>query len=708
MTMKWTLVAGFACGLALLLGACSSNNNAASGTTGTTGGTTGPDSGNGSGDNEGTEAQRKLLSDAVERYTAARDLITEAERLAGLAARENADAAARDAATKAIADARGAITAAVTAAQAAVDGLKDGAPATLYGRALTHQREKVNDELQTRGTATLNGLLGDYGWYATQLVRYAMLPREIDEPSDGVNTATIVRTPRTVDTSDSDSTQKVNDRPEHKDNIILANEFSVPMYEAGDKVFSGGNDDEFKVDGYVGHGADWTIFDQDLQTGLKITTTGIEIRTGGRRTSRTNAQAGWHETDYLDMRKKINEALGDTTNVGTAAGNAWDLKITFNEPRPRAIGGVRTNWFGNGDYYWRAIVDPHPDQLDSTKTDVYVADTFTQSAGNKNLGTYEVWLSNNIGVNTQLEPGSDDGAIRCPNGELSSASNGACPDDDDNFYLDYAAYGLFMYNADPKALDSVAVTNPGGPTTANWHTVAGSRIQSMYLGYAAFADSSGQRIRDIGTAIDKGEFRGRTLVRAFATNARNPGLVDPEDATNRFLRGDVTLTVNIGKGDSSTANIKGEVTDFEEWNRNAGTWVMYPEGFKVYMNQNGNSDGAAVTIGADGTFNGVAKFAQVAGPAVGSMPALDPRITPPTDGTGGTNGAIHGGGSGGDGGVFKGNFYGDRSKSSDLEVAGSWGMGPMTALGATATGRGYKFIGSFGAKQRPEPPAAGN
>ena len=708
--MKWTLVAGFACGLALLLGACSSNNNTASGTTGgNTGSGTMPDgnNGSGSGENEGTEAQRKLYNDAVKSYEDAGDAIKEAGRLAGLAAGENADAAARDAATKAIADARTAITAAVNAAEAAVTGLRTtGAPATLYGRAITHQ-QTTNEELGTRGTATLNGLLGDYGWYATRLVRYAMLPREIDEPSDGVNTATIVRTPRTVDTSDSDSTQKVNDRPEDKDNIILANEFSVPMYEEGDKVFSGGNDDEFKVDGYVGHGADWTIFDQDLQTGLKITTTGIEIRTGGRRTSRTNAQAGWHETDYLDMRKKINVALGDTTNVGTAAGNAWDLKITFNEPRPRAIGGVRTNWFGNGDYYWRAIVDPAPDQLDSTKTDVFVTGTFAQPAGNKVLGTYEVWLSNNIGVNTNLEPGTG-GAIRCPDNKLSSTKNGTCPDDDDNFYLDYAAYGLFMYNADPDALDSVTVTNPGGPTSADWHTVAGSRIQSMHLGYAAFADSSGQRVRDIGTAIDKGEFRGRTLVRAFVTNAVNPGVVDPEDVTNRFLRGDVMLTVNIGKGDSSTANIKGEVTDFEEWNRNAGTWVTYPEGFKVYMNLNGNPDGAAVTIGADGTFNGVAKFAQVAGLAVGSMPALDPRIAPPTDGTGGTNGAIHGGGSSGNGGVFKGNFYGDRSKSSDLEVAGSWGMGPMTALGVTNTGRGYKFIGSFGAKQRPEPPAAGN
>lgn len=268
-------------------------------------------------------------------------------------------------------------------------------------------------------------------------------------------------------------------------------EFSTREYSAGKKVFSG-NADEFRVDGYVGHSDAWPNFDQSPQTRLKITPTGIEIRTGGVRTRTGNLGAS--ETDYLDMRKKINV---DLTDGVAGASNAWDLKITFDEPKAATTPGGNTNWFGGGDYYWRAIVDPHDDQLDSTKADFYVADTFTQAAGDKDLGTYEVWLSNHVDLNKGLEPDADAGVVRCRNGDLSSATGNSCPDDDQNYYLDYAAYGLFIYTADPNALASSM-----GSTAAD--TVRGSRIQGMYFGYSAFDDSDNKRSKDIGTAIERG------------------------------------------------------------------------------------------------------------------------------------------------------------------------------------------------------------
>ena len=687
--MKWTIVAGFACGLALLLGACSSNNASGTTTGGSAGSGTGSGNGAGSGSegaNQGTAAQQEALTAADTAHTNAMARVAAAQRAAERAAREETPEA-RAAATRAIRQARDALDDSVDIADKAVKATED-APAEVYGSAI--KKHTRADNYKTAEDMTLNGLLTTFGWYRTKFVRYTIAASEVDEPSDGVNTANIVRTPRTVDTSATDDTQIVNNIEAEKDNLINANEFPTLEYEAGKQVFSG-NADEFRVDGYVAHADASLNFDQGLQTGLKITPTGIEIRTGGVRSRTSNL--GAFETDYLDMRQKINVDLGDGT---AGAANAWDLKIIFDEPDDKTTtpSGDKTNWFGNGDYYWRAVVDPHEDQLDRTKTDFYVADTFEQDAGNKDLGTYEVWLSNHVDLNKRLEPDADAGVIRCPGGGLSSETDNSCPDDDQNYYLDYAAYGLFVYTADLAALGSASVTTGD----VNSQTVRGSRIQSMYFGYSAFADSDDKRTKDIGKAIERGTFRGRTIARAFTGTAT----VSPENAVNRFLRGDVSLEVNIAKGDTGTTNIKGELSNFEEWNRAGGVWVKYPSGFKVYMNADGTPTGAAVDIEDDGTFDGVSKFAQTnigTVPTVGSLPVFDPTATS-------GSGAIFGGGSGA-GGVFEGSFYGDRSTSANLEAAGSWGMGPRTVDSATPnTGNLYNIIGSFGAKQRPAPPAA--
>ena len=58
------------------------------------------------------------------------------------------------------------------------------------------------------------------------------------------------------------------------------------------------------------------------------------------------------------------------------------------------------------------------------------------AAGAKDLGMYEVWLSNHVDLNRRIEPDPDAGVIRCSNGDLSSAPGNSCPDDDKNYYLD--------------------------------------------------------------------------------------------------------------------------------------------------------------------------------------------------------------------------------------------------------------------------------
>ena len=88
------------------------------------------------------------------------------------------------------------------------------------------------------------------------------------------------------------------------------------------------------------------------------------------------------------------------------------------------------------------------DHLDATKTAYYTASTYTQPSGFKDLGTYEVWLSNHIGRNQRLEPTANSGVINCPDGTRSDVYGGTCPSDDLQEYLDYAAYGMFVFMPD--------------------------------------------------------------------------------------------------------------------------------------------------------------------------------------------------------------------------------------------------------------------
>ena len=625
--MNLKLLACLACSAALLVGACSGNNTGgtASGSSGN--GDTGTDgngnggAGNGNGDSNGAASIETLRLAALNAVRAA---------TTAAATAETGTAADRVTARNAIGEARRALDAVVQAAEDAQAAAAGGSAAAVgaAARAITSA-----NNFKMVQTGILDRALTSFAWFGDEIVRAAIpngavrVPRETTTNADGevVSRATITRTPRTRDTSASDNTQVANP------DAIKSTSFSAVMYEAGKVLLSGGGrkasptvtDDEFKVDGTIFGMSPTSPLDTATLTGLKLTNTGLAIRIGGTRAAADGATM----TDYTDMRKKVTETVdtdrGDEGTVATLGENGWDLAIAFDEPQPTSFPGIQdvlTSWQGNGDFYWRGIVNADESQLSSSGAN-YDSAAFTQPKTPRDfrdLGTYEVWLSNHIGIDKNLEPTA--GQIgTCPDGVRRTA----CPKDDENLYLSYAAYGLFTYKADTEVTTGTEM----------------NRVQSMYFGYQAFANEDGKKTEDISKAISSGTFTGQTLATAI------------EASKTTLLRGNVSLTVSIPK-DSGTGSVHGTLDGFEEW---AGTnWKPYSvASFSVRLDNGTANTGA--NIMPDGSYAGVA----TANPNTGL----------------GSSGV----------GVFKGNFYGPRT-DADLETAGSWDVGPGAArLDAAAT-----------------------
>ena len=548
--MNWKLVAGLACGMALLLGACSGNNN-----TGTSSGTTPPTDGNGGangGDGDaGTESTE--LRAAKTAFATAQTAVRAATEQAATAGRTNTEAD-RAEARRLIGLARTALTEAGTAADAAVDAAgTDAANDAARGAAIEYRRDVVTP-YRTAQSTVLDGLETPLLWFTRALVRQAIadpdfrVPRGTTTNDEGevVSRATIVRTPRTKDTSATDDTQIANTNPAP----IKSTTFKLIPYASGKMVFTSdakhSGAETFKVEGYINSlntdvtqpatAAAWG------HTGLQLTGSGLVIRYGGV------------NTDWTDTRMKLGTAVD---NAGTDAGaNGWDLTITFDDPQPRSAARGVTSWQGNGDFYWKARVDADPSQLKGG--DNYVASLLTQPDGYKDLGTYEVWLSNHIGVNQGLEPVEGSGAVTCRDGSLSSANGNACPDDDVQRYLNYAAYGMFLYTADEDGLNFATINTPGG------------RVQSINFGYAAFENKANKRTTNIGTAITTGKFNGRTIAVAYRGNARRNDLESPK-LLSKLVRGDVELTVSIPKS-TGTGTVYGHIDGFQEWDAVNSRW----------------------------------------------------------------------------------------------------------------------------------------
>ena len=643
-------------GLAFLLGACSSSNTSGTTAGGSTtppdagpGGTGGTDGNGGSDGNQRTavpavntalSAAEKAVSDAV---GAARTVSTPTER---------ANAA------RLIAQARARLNDAVEAARNAVAAAQGpqalGEATQALDRATSYR--SAQEEI-------LNTARASFAWYGRQLVRYAFARGTVAIPRAG-NTAMIRRIPRTIPSPTDPDTQIVNPDA-FCDDVSLptctSTTFKDIMYSDDKRVFSVADDDEggdeFKVNGYVGWTASSSTLDETTHTGLKLTDAGLVIRTGGTAAS----GADRFRADFTDMRRKITTWASDSDSDGdvdAADGirgqNGWDLEITFDEPQqPRSvpvsysdISDPVSSWSGNNAFYWKSVVQADSEQT-SKDGDYYDANAFRQPKGSEDLGTYEVWLSNHIGVDTNTEPAEGQGEVTC----LDRSRGTSCPFDDEHFYLNYAAYGLFVYTA------STETFNQGDNGQVG-------RINTLSFGYSAFGTEEGQKTKDIGEAITGGRFHGHTLAYEILGD-QNLQLGRTTGIETKLLRGDVTLTVNIPKG-SGTGYLQGTMNNFQQWNEENKVWTAYVDNFKVVLNPTTTDN-----FSESGSFSGTT-------------------TATPTTVTGTTFNL--GGGTG----VYKGSFYGPRADVKDLEIAGSWTVGS-----GDADDDEQDIYGSFGAKQRP-------
>ena len=211
--MDTKLIAAFACAAALALGACSGNN--ASGTTGGggtgagSGNNGGPDGGNGNGgdgsnggngggDSNGGSASTPLQTAQAE-YDKAQRAVTAAINRAQTAVAAGTEAA-RTNAEELIAAAGMALAEAVRAADDAVAAAADGSSVQVGAAARVRRQVR---RLQTAWQQDRDNALDSLAWYGRNLVRYELASGEAVMPRRGVNTATVVRIPRTIPNVDN-------------------------------------------------------------------------------------------------------------------------------------------------------------------------------------------------------------------------------------------------------------------------------------------------------------------------------------------------------------------------------------------------------------------------------------------------------------------------------------------------------------------------
>ena len=350
-----------------------------------------------------------------------------------------------------------------------------------------------------------------------------------------------------------------------------------------------------------------TDVEQYIVAGLRVTPAGLVVRMGGR------------AAEGMDFRRTYSGRPATVSFVANSVDvHGWDLTLTFGEPTSSPE--------GNGENYWAARLMPDPSQIaegvaSSTK------DRLLVDGRPSPVGTYTLWLSNHAGVETNLEPA-----------EGSSYPARSYPEDDDNSFLKYAAYGMMTFQASEQF-----------PYEWSRH----DRVQSFHLGYDAFADESGRRTTDIKEAVSGGTFTGLAIGLELDRILRTPlnSFSSFDLRVAKRLRGEVELTATIS-GAASDNNIEGRIRNLEVWD-SRGYWKGYASIADDIELGTGN-------IGANGQYRG----------------------------------AITGVAGFGDGQYF-GSFYGP---VSGLETAGAWFL-DGTNQGADAVEKAV--MGSFGAKQEP-------
>ena len=267
-------------------------------------------------------------------------------------------------------------------------------------------------------------------------------------------------------------------------------------------------------------------------------------------------------------------------------------------------------------------------------------------------------------------------------------SNYAGDGDSEHRYLDYAAYGLFVF------LDHILA---GTYETAGYRRPG--RLQAFHFGYDAFADADGMKTTDLTTPISA-TFEGSTTGWLFP--GKNLRAVQDHIRAPIRMRGEVELTAMIGGTGAGSNEISGWMRNFEflndgRWRSNPShlTGGVLPNAARI-IDSNGdlrtqyNAEelGNAVRlvkgdIGADGSYKGVAEAIVTGG---SYLPV-------------GEGGSGRPGGSGThffQNGEYEGNFYGPHNA---LETAGAWYLQEHLNLATGTRGGKGSIVGSFGAKR---------
>ena len=344
--------------------------------------------------------------------------------------------------------------------------------------------------------------------------------------------------------------------------IPASRRLSIPtkgvMHSAGKTVFSAegtGTTDELPMRsvtirsaGGPGSRGDWKIQGNDgtpptdgsntrntdgiLNYSIQITSNGLIYKAGGN-------------AIYYDFQRRFD--VGDTADTwwglgpdgtaGTDDDGAWskgvdtpvnwihdDIEVAFGQP---------SNADGVNAFFWRTRI-PFPDGTSGTDPNIVakISDHgYITSA--PDMGAYSLWISNFGGVDRGNE----------------YADGTPYPDDDKDRFLQYAAYGVFVYT------DMLVSTRSAG------------RQQGFHFGYDTFADQDNLRTTDIESDdVVEATFRGVTFA------VQNLNIYPQKIAANRNeIRGDITLNARIGSGANT---ISGEITKLEVLNDD-GLWVAH-------------------------------------------------------------------------------------------------------------------------------------
>ena len=627
------------CILALGLAACSSDDTPTTGT----GGTTDPGSGGGSGGptdptdpmepaeptSPGLQAavsQRDEARRAVERAAEQlRTAQTPAERasatlrrdaagadLAALTARVNlerarleVDAAAAEARAASTDAERSAARTRLQAAEARLAPIVQEATRALEAAraalaasgadAADAAARSAAQEVQTRATGILARVQAYQVSARAQIATARLLVAETPEPEPGSGrgatgtaaVATVVRHARAA----SDGTTLAQ-------SARLAIATAAVPYSTGKRVIASdrsGSDElplrdltlrigtttagDVKIQGRDGSATTYTETDGVPVSSINLGSDRFVYKFGGEGVTFHDTQRRFDIGDSKDKWKD----LGADRQTGTtdddhcwqsdlarcSAWNSDDLEITWQA----GLSGSYNSPNGEPVYYRSSRV-PFPEGQAPSQPNLLP--TFQNRRNNWDLGLYELWVTNHGGYDRKLEP--------------ADARGQRFRTDDEDRYLKFAAYGLFVH------------------TDTLTDYLLPSRVQAFHFGYDAFEDKADKRTTDISAPIDV-RFEGRTMGFMYEHFGNpNPYRVD--------IRGEVVLNARIGGSGANT--ISGQVTSLEKLSAH-GRWVRFERAANIRTGNVGDrlvfasdSFGASgqdfaasgAAIGADGSYSG--------------------------------------------------------------------------------------------------------